>query len=411
MRIKVLLIVLLLLPSLNISACPPTAGYVGAVYSQGITESEAMSYLNRSGIASKLNTGFFSFSPYFKDGLRAIYIEIGSYEEGAPLKAYIFPGSKYTLLLVETDASLNKGPLLYAESLLSGLLNPRNIVNESGSPNNWNPPAPYALWIRLERGVEVKVNVVRCGFVYSRLRGPQTGRIGVIANEIDYNLSFGIIKRIESRGVGVDYLGFNEESMIKASKYRVVIFLGGHLAPATGKFVLPLLRNKTAYLRHNWLISPGTWGTGGIFIVIAGSDRYMTRRAAEEFLMRWADFVIRAAREGAVFMEFNSTAIMMVSSGRCGILEEPELQLSSEGNYIKAVYREGHSDPCARFYIAECSMTDREIRITLGRQSTSLICVQCIGVITANITIGPLPPGDYKVCINGICGHINISKS
>ena len=411
MRIYVLL-VLLLLPFLSISACPPTAGYVGAVYNQGITEIEAISYLNRSGIASKLNTGFFSFSPYFNESLRAIYVEIGSYEEGAPLRAYIFPGSRYTLLLVETDANLDKGPLLYAESLLSGLLNPGKIVNESGSPNNWNPPVPYAIWVRLDRGVEVHVNVVRCGFLYSKLKEPQTGRIGVIANEIDYNLSFSILKKIESRGVKVDYLGSDEEAILRASKYRIVIFLGGHLAPETGKFVLPLLKNRTTNLTGNrWFISPGKWGSGGIFIVIAGSDRYMTRRAAEEFLKGWADFVIKAVKGEAVPLAFNSTVYISIESrGRCGVLEESKLLLSAEGNYIKAVYEEGHSDPCARFYIAECSISNKEIVIMLGRQSTAMICVQCIGVITANMTIGPLPPGNYKVCINGACGYVNIKS-
>jgi hypothetical protein len=413
MRISVLLVVLLLLPILNISACPPTAGYVGAVYKQGISESEVISYLNESGIASKVNSGYFSFSPYFNESLRAIYVEIGFYEEGAPIKAYIFPGSKYTLLLVETDFNLNKGPLIYAESLLSGLLSPEKIVNESGSPNNWNPPVPYAVWSKLEKGVNLDVKVVRCGYMYSKLREPEINRIGVVANGIDYNLSFSIIKKIEEKGLKVDYLGCSEESILKASKYRVVIFLGGHLAPITGKFVLPLLKNRSAYLEESgWLIFPGRWGTGGTFIVVAGSDRYMTRKAAEEFLKGWADIIVRMVKEGEeVSLTFNSTFhIAIESHGRCGLLEESRLLLKAEGNYIRAIYEEGHSDPCSKFYIADYSVENEEIRIELQRVSTSLICVQCIGVITANISIGPLPPGSYKVCINGICGSVSISK-
>jgi hypothetical protein len=241
MRAALALILILLPLSLSL-ACPPNAGYVGAIYKQGSDLNSLMEFLKASGIASSMEVGSFNFSPYSNFSYPSIYISIGSYEEGGSVKAYVFPGSSYTLLMVETDTNLSEAPLVYAESLLSGYLNPELIVNVSSSPNNWVPPVPLAEWSKLEKGEELKISVYKCGFIYSKLRRPQIEKVGVIANDIDYSLSFDMIRdAFERRGVGVDYLGSGARALIAAQKYRAVIILGGPKAPIVGRGVIPII--------------------------------------------------------------------------------------------------------------------------------------------------------------------------
>jgi hypothetical protein len=407
MRVALALISILLPLSLSL-ACPPNAGYIGAIYKQGSDLNSLMEFLKASGIASSMEVGPFNFSPYSNFSYPSIYISIGSYEEGGSIKAYVFPGSSYTLLMVETDTNLSEAPLIYAESLLSGYLNPELIVNVSSSPNNWVPPVPLAEWSKLEKGEELKISVYKCGFIYSKLRRPQIEKVGVIANDIDYSLSFDMIRdAFERRGVGVDYLGSGARALIAAQKYRAVIILGGPKAPIVGRGVIPIMGEERKELgERGWVIVTRPWGTG-IAVVIAGADRYLTREAVKKFLSsELFDQVVRVVKEGREMKRVSEKKglVELVSSfGRCGYQEGPSLSVTVRGSYAYANYSLGHANPCAKFVLRGYEMEGNRIEIELSTEETAEICVQCIGVIYANLVIGPLPPGSYELCIGGLC--------
>jgi hypothetical protein len=355
-----------------------------------------------------MEVGPFNFSPYSNFSYPSIYISIGSYEEGGSIKAYVFPGSSYTLLMVETDTNLSEAPLIYAESLLSGYLNPELIVNVSSSPNNWVPPVPLAEWSKLEKGEELKISVYKCGFIYSKLRRPQIEKVGVIANDIDYSLSFDMIRdAFERRGVGVDYLGSGARALIAAQKYRAVIILGGPKAPIVGRGVIPIIGEERKELgERGWVIVTRPWGTG-IAVVIAGADRYLTREAVKKFLSsELFDQVVKVVKEGREMKrvsEKKGLVELVSSSGRCGYQEGPSLSVNVRGSYAYANYSLGHANPCAKFVLRGYKMEGNRITIELSTEETAEICVQCIGVIYANFVIGPLPPGSYELCIGGLC--------
>ena len=409
MRVALALTLALILLPLSLSlACPPNAGYVGAIYKQGSDLDSLMNFLKVSGISSSMEVGSFNFSPYSDFSYPSIYINLGSYEEGGSVKAYIFPGSSYTLLMVETDTNLSEAPLIYAESLLSEYLNPELIVNVSASPNNWVPPVPLAEWSKLERGEEISISVYKCGFIYSRLRRPQIGKVGVIANDIDYSLSFDMIREaFGKRGVEVDYLGSGTRALITAQKYRAVIILGGPRAPVTGRGVIPIIREERKGLEERgWIIVAKPWGTG-IAVVIAGADRHLTREAVKKFLLsELFDQVVKVVKEGREIKSISQRKglVELVSSfGKCGYQEGPSLSVIVKGSYAYANYSLGHANPCAKFVLRGYKIEGNRITIELGMEETADICVQCVGVIYANFVIGPLSPGSYELCIKGAC--------
>lgn len=408
-----LALILILLPVSLSPACPPNAGYVGAIYKQGSDLDSLMEFLKVSGISSSMEVGSFNFSPYSDLSYPSIYINLGSYEEGGCVKAYIFPGSSYTLLMVETDTDLSEAPLIYAESLLSGYLNPELIVNVSASPNNWVPPVPLAEWSKLEKGEGLSISVYKCGFIYSRLRKPQIERVGVIANDIDYSLSFNVIREaFERRGVEVDYLGSGTRALINAQKYRAVIILGGPKAPIIGRGVIPIIGEERKGLEERgWVIITRPWGTG-IAVVIAGADRYLTRDAVKKFVSsELFERVVKVVKEGGEIKSISQKKglVELVSSfGRCGYQEGPDLSVTVRGSYAYANYSLGHANPCAKFVLRDYEVEGNRIKIELSMEETAEICVQCVGVIYANFVIGPLPPGSYELCIRGVCVQFEI---
>lgn len=413
MRYSVLFIFLLVIPLLTACSCPPTAGYVGAIYEQGSDLKSLMNFIKESGISAIIEVGNHSFSPYGNITFPSIYLRIGSYEEGGELRAYVLTGSKYTLLMVETDSNLSESPLLYAESLLSPYLDPSLIVNTSASPNNWVPPVPLAEWYKLEKAKVLPIAVYKCGFAYSKMLKPELAKVGLIANSIDRSLSFGIIREaFESRGVEVDYLGSDAGAVAKAREYRVVIFLGGHKAAGVGRLVTPLLAAEVRKVEESYVIVERPWGTGGLAVIIAGADRYETRKAAEAFAEEKVDEVLRIMKGGEPVKKISvggKELVELISShGKCGYQEEPSLEVKVEGGFATATYRTGHANPCGRFTLSGYNLSGKRIEVRLSLVDTASICIQCVGLIEAELRIGPLTPGSYELCVNGLCRSFEV---
>ncbi|MEM2290769.1 MAG: hypothetical protein QW711_03955 [Candidatus Korarchaeum sp.] len=410
MRALLILMLLISLPLASAQACPPTAGYVGAIYRQGSDLRELMDFLKESGISASIRVGEHSFSPYSDLSFPCVSLTMGVYEEGGELRAYVFTGRSYTLLMVETDVNLSEAPLIYAESLLSPYLNPALVINVSRSPNNWVPPVPLAEWYKLERGEPMQVSVYRCGFTFSRMREPQIAAVAVVSNSIDNELSFQVLREaFGSRGVRVDYLGGDAGALARAREYKVVLFLGGNRAPGVGRFVSPVLGNASM---RDWVVVMRPWATGGLAIVIAGVDRYATRRGVESFAKGMVDDVIEFLKGVKIMKRVVTPSGPLVellsSSGRCGYQEDPSLRVRVEGSFAYANYSLGHANPCGRFVLSSYEISGSKIRVNLRMVDIGEICVQCMGVIEAKLRIGPLAEGSYELCVNGLCERFEV---
>ena len=281
------------------------------------------------------------------------------------------------------------------------------VVSIDESQNNVVPPKPVVKWLWLERGVRVKPEILKCG-AGKEFTEELRPAIGVIANEIDYSLSFNVLKEaLEDKGAQVIYLGYGPEALAEASGYRVVIFLGGHKAPKTGPLVAPILGSEADRIfREGRVILNRSWGFGGTAFVIAGVDRYATRDAAIAFIKGpWMIMV-----EGVLGLKGETRVMLLGSSGGCSTLLKSELSVVVKGRSVLATYSEQRPTPCFRFVLRSYRIEGHIIRVWLDVEPTSKICVECIGAIRGELLIGPLEPGSYTLCVNGVCESFTITS-
>ncbi|MDK2464365.1 MAG: hypothetical protein QI223_06320, partial [Candidatus Korarchaeota archaeon] len=327
-----------------------------------------------------------------------------------PLRAYIIPGRRVTLVLSETSASLDAGWLRLATSILAsvGVLDPRTlVVGPLASPNNESPPEAVVRWAELEMSIELgeKILVWRCGGpvgVAPTLPSLQVGVAAVVANEIDANISYPLL-RSALEGAGLRTILLPPERAAEALlRYPVVIFLGGHLAPGTGPAVSPFVDPTVA----QELVTGDTprlvlvESVGGVTIVVlAGTDRWETKGAVEEFISQgWPERLASAqVCPGGVCVRIVS------SSGSCAVGEGRGVTTVVEGAYAFVTYREGGPNPCAFHVISSVSVSasSRTVEVNLALERRPVICIQCVGVITTTLQIGPLEPGEWTIVING----------
>ncbi len=342
--------------------------------------------------------------------LRAVEFVVGRWPDGRPLRAYLIAGEQATLVLSETSTDLDAGWLRLATSILAsvGVLDPRTlVVGPLGSPNNESPPEAVVRWAELELGLEIreKVRVWRCGGplgVAPTLPSLWVGVAAVVANEIDANISYPLLRSaFESAGLNTVLLP-PERAAEALLRYPIVIFLGGHLAPGTGPavspFVGPTAAQELATGETPRLVQVESVG-GVTIVVLAGADRWETKGAVGEFISQgWPERLASAlACPGGVCVRIVS------SSGSCAVGEGMGVEASAEGEYAFVTYREGGPNPCAFHVISSVSVSasSRAVEVTLALERKPVICIQCVGVITTTLQIGPLEPGEWTIVVNG----------
>ena len=95
------------------------------------------------------------------------------------------------------------------------------------------------------------------------------------------------------------------------------------------------------------------------------------------------------------------------SDGGCGNLETPLLTLEKEKDregYVLLRYQEGANVPCYRHVIEKRVILEKWppiIEITLKLESTSNVCIECIGIIETVLQIGPVPDGT-EIVVNDL---------
>lgn len=98
------------------------------------------------------------------------------------------------------------------------------------------------------------------------------------------------------------------------------------------------------------------------------------------------------------------TITIVSSDGRCGDLDEPLLTFTREGEYVLLRYLEATSVPCYRHVVVKSVVLERWppiIDITLELESTSEVCVECVGIIETTLRVGLVPDG-VEIVVNGL---------
>jgi hypothetical protein len=92
------------------------------------------------------------------------------------------------------------------------------------------------------------------------------------------------------------------------------------------------------------------------------------------------------------------------SNGRCGDLENPLLTFERDGEYVLLRYLESANVPCYQHILDETVIFEKwppTIEITLKLETTSDVCVECIGTIETILQVGPVPDGT-EIIVNGL---------
>lgn len=389
-------------------ACPPTGGYVGQVFEQGIDLSEAEALARSAGLSvGRTQLDF----PYAGGtlSLDALYIDLGVWPSGRPLRAYLVPGKSYSLVLSETSVSLEREWLRLAVAVLAsaGILDPSIAVSEPKvSPNNVSPPQAVVEWARLELGMELEgLGILwRCGPISGApsLTPAFAGRVAVVANEIDANISYPTLEAaLKERGVEVELIP-PDRALEALLEFPVVIFLGGHKALSTGPIVSPFMdldvatELETGDIDHV-ILSFNVGGT--LVIVLAGKDRWGTLAAVEEFVE--SGQIDRIA--SALACPTGVCVRILSSEGDChiGPLESGGgIEVEVNGSYVYVTFVELGSTPCHSHALKTVSVQGRTIEIELELLEYPGFCVQCIGAIRTVLEIGPLDPGEWTIQVN-----------
>ncbi len=106
-----------------------------------------------------------------------------------------------------------------------------------------------------------------------------------------------------------------------------------------------------------------------------------------------------------ILHKMEPTISIVSSDGRCGDLEEPFLTLDKDADgYVLLQYLESANVPCYRHVILEKVILERWptiIKITLEFESTSEVCVECVGTIDTTLRVGPISEGT-EIIVNDL---------
>ncbi len=406
------LIGLILLPLVASSACFPTGGVVGSTYPKKLNLEVIYDKLKEMGLKVTISEDNI-------DGikLKRIEVKLADLTDFRALHGYIYVGRKTTLVMAETDESLSNSSLLLMEFLLSAasLTNPENFSKPMASHDNQIPPTALVKWLKDDMEIEIRQEILRCSSKGMNVIPSSREEIAVLSNEIDKNLSLEVIsKALMKVGLRVVWLNASDpEEAAKLIGYPAAIVLGGHRSLRSGyasRIFMPMsaIRKLELWLQKgekrsiiHMLKLPG----GIPLFVIAGVDRYETRKAAEQFASSNGPISIKEAISSLPAGEARSVFEVKVKETESSCLSSnaSRYEVGVGYNTILIVYGEQVPNPCFRHKIEwwELDRDKKVLRIILGLKEPDKVCIQCLGYIKTKILVGPLPEGEWTIIVNG----------
>ena len=416
-----LLVLLLSSPALlPISACIPTGGAIGSIYNGKLKLDSVYNAFKEMGLQAIILEE--------KVGgvkLNKLEVKLADIPDHKVLHGYVYEGKKKALVLAETDKKLSDSPLKLLEFLLTSanLTDPEKFSEPIKSYDNQIPPTALVKWLKEDRGVEIEQETLRCSSKGLSVYIERGGEVAVISNEIDRNLSFGVISAsLSEAGLRAVWLDATDpKEAAKLLKYPAAIVLGGPLSPGSGyisSIFLPKSDIRTLLYRlkegrTSGVIAQEELPGGRPLIIIAGVNRNDTRNTAMEFASSDLPHRIKEAIGKLPVPERSLFDVKISSSAAtCGVAQGLKLTVGVGYNELLIIVREGAPDPCYRHKLQwyELDMDKRILSIALDLERTSQICVQCLAVVETKIRAGPLPEGEWTVIVNGVSKRIRIGS-
>ena len=381
-----------------------SVGYVGSLFRQGVDLAQALEAVRGAGLRAEVES--------LEDlglSVEALAVEVGRWEDGSPVVAYLVPGRSYTLLVAQTTPGGGEGTLRIALSALAaaGVLDP-SLEGPTVYGAGWLvPPAPLREWSVAELGVDPGRAPVKRGRWTLYVESPPRRRAAVVANWIDGNLSYELVREeLEPLGFSVRLYGPGEAGRALIENY-VTVFLGGHRAPETGPAVWPWLSDEEREeLESGGVVVSVRGAAGRVVVVAAGADRTLTAEAAG---------MVRDALKRVEALGGEGGLVEILNSSASCLMGEPGLEAEVRGGYVLATFREVAGNPCYRHELAGYRVEERSISIELSLEMVSLeeleeeygppgpdlFCIQCLATVQTELSIGPLEPGVWEIAVNG----------
>jgi len=407
-----LIMFLLILPSpMRAIACPPTGSHIGVIIDEVLDVNDILDKLSSLNVEARYE----SLSYQLKDGgsytFNTVVFNLGCWfplnpSEGGSIKAdaRLYVGEKSMALKVNTSISGSSEPLkralviLLRAGIISHLPEQDEFILTEG---NVVPPDVIVLWAKEEYNIELKQEVMRCKVSGAEVTVPSlesSSKVVVLANSIDAELSYPTL-RDALINLGYEPMLIGPEEFQHYVDARFIFVLGGPDAYEgvgnISEFIIPLadssyLRSvKDSYIKY--LASP--LFKGQKIIVLAGYDRYATKRAVKEFIELDMD---KTVRDGAFLTyEFSANRGLVPDKPPTGkkapvVVEYPCLLFIELFSTLPT--------PC---YKPEVSFQIQEGRIDVIVNYVRLpvVCIEVIALGDLRIFIHDIPPGNYELHI------------
>jgi len=403
------LLVIISITTQQVKTCPSTGHHLGVIIEEATPIEEVISKLKSIGIDAKYEEIRHKLASGEYVTYDAVVFMFGQWLPPDPLgkplpaDARLYIGEKSMALKVNTSISGSREPLkkalalLYKAEVISHLPNQADFLLTEG---NRVPADVVRVWASEEYGHELEQLVLRCqskgaDVVLSSMTASK--ETIVLANIVDAELSYPLLRDVLiSKGLNPHFIEPSELSDHFDAK--MIIVLGGPDAyDGVGDISEFLLSSSDSnYLRSVedsfvvYLAQP--LFEGQKIFVIAGNDRYDTKRAVEVFIEDYLEDLLE--KSPSLRYEFDTSYALLPK--RTTVKGYPCMLFVQVLSTLRT--------PCYK-PVVEFQIEGNKIYIEVEYVQLPVICIQVITIGDLRIYIEDLPPGEYEVNISSPEGN------
>ncbi|RLG51493.1 MAG: hypothetical protein DRO00_07135 [Thermoproteota archaeon] len=411
-----LTLLVITLPTQQVWMCPPTGSHIGVIINEALPLGEVLERLQLIGVSVKHEVVQHRLISGEYASFETVVFDLGFWLPSDPItgqalradaRLYIGNGSmalKVNTTLLGSPEPLKRAlALLYNAEVISYLPKQRDFMKTEG---NRVPADVVVAWAKQELGLELEQLVLKCHPSGTDLMVPSlmtSDEVVVLANGVDAGISYPILREtLVSKGLNPSLIGPDE--FRQHLNAWILIVLGGPEAyEGVGNISDFLLQpSDSEYLRKergSYLVYSAQPLFGGQKIfVLAGNDRYGTKKAVEVFIEEFLDKLLEQGPSPRY--EFETTHMTFA--------REPVIK-----GYPCMLFVEVFSTlrtPCYK-PVVNFQLEGNKIEIKVEFVQLPIICIQAITTGDLRVYVENLPPGDYEVTIISPEGKITESIS
>ncbi len=390
-------------------ACPPTGHHLGVILKGSMPSKEVLQKLRQIGIDARTQLIRYRLSSGNYVFFETVLFKFGDWLPSKPTEEYVdanarlYLGERNMVLKVNTSLHRSTDPLkkaialLYLAGVIDYFPNPSKFVLTEG---NKIPADVVVEWAEMEYGYQLEQLILRCRSPGRDVISPSLSSsqdVVVVANKVDEEVSYPTLKEgLSSRGLSPTLIG--PELLRKYLNAKFLIILGGPdaydgVGNISSFFLQP---HDSAYLRSmkgSYIVymSHPTFKGQRVF-VLAGNDRYGTKKAVETFVKDLLDDAV--GNSPLCWYEFSTTQAYFAED-----LEIKEYPCSLFIRLLSTL-----PNPCYKPLI-EFEVEGKRIEVTVKFVQLPVFCIQVISTGDLRIYMENLLPGEYELIISAPQGR------